>query len=101
MSEKEKQFKFTGKIVRCTYDTPDYKIYAVDVDKQKFPNVKHTKYGTVSILGELHDLTIGVDYEMTGIEQVSKYGYSYKILNIKRDIPKTAEDMQLFLRLHL
>lgn len=97
MSEKEKEYKFSGRVVRCTYDTPDYKIFALDVDKKKYPNVKHNKYGNVTILGELHELTIGVDYEIVAVEQTTKYGISYKVLNIKRDMPTTAEDMYLFL----
>lgn len=97
MSEKEKEYKFSGKVVRCTYDTPDFKIFALDVEKDKYPNIKHNKYGNVTILGELHELTIGVDYEIVAVEQTSKYGMSYKVLNIKRDMPTTAEDMYLFL----
>lgn len=97
MSEKEKEYKFSGRVVRCTYDTPDYKIFAFDVDKKKYPNIKHNKYGNVTILGELHELTIGVDYEIVAVEQTTKYGISYKVLNIKRDMPTTAEDMYLFL----
>ena len=97
MSEKEKEYKFSGRVVRCTYDTPDYKIFALDVDKKKYSNVKHNKYGNVTILGELHELTIGVDYEIVAVEQTTKYGISYKVLNIKRDMPTTAEDMYLFL----
>lgn len=97
MSEKEKEYKFSGKVVRCTYDTPDFKIFALDVDKNKYPDIKHNKYGNVTILGELHELTIGVDYEIVAVEQTSKYGMSYKVLNIKRDMPTTAEDMYLFL----
>lgn len=97
MNEKEREYKFSGKVVRCTYDTPDFKIFALDVDKKKYPEIKHNKYGNVTILGELHELTIGVDYEIVAIEQVSKYGMSYKVLNIKRDMPTTAEDMYLFL----
>lgn len=95
--EQTKEFKFIGKIVRCTYDTSDFRIYAVDVDKKKYPNIKHNKYGNVTILGELHELTIGVDYEIVVVEQTTKYGISYKVLNIKRDMPTTAEDMYLFL----
>lgn len=97
MSEKEKEYKFSGRVVRCTYDTPDFKIFALDVEKDKYPNIKHNKYGNVTILGELHELTIGVDYEIVAVEQTSKYGMSYKVLNIKRDMPTTAEDMYLFL----
>lgn len=97
MSEKEKQYKFSGKVIRCTYDTPDFRIFAIDVDKEKYPNIKRTKYGNVSILGELSELTEGVEYEIVATEHTSKYGISYKVLNIKRDIPTTAEDMYLFL----
>ena len=92
-----KQYKFKGTIVKCTYDTPDFKIYAVDVNKKDYPNIKHNKYDNVSILGELTELTLGVEYEITAEEQVNKYGTSYKVINIRRDIPTTVEGTYLFL----
>jgi exodeoxyribonuclease V alpha subunit len=92
-----KQYKFKGVVVRCTYNTPDYKIYAVDVSKIDYPDVKQNKYNNVSILGELSDLTLGVEYEITAEEQTNKYGTSYKVINIKRDMPTTAEGTYLFL----
>ena len=94
---KEKQLKFKGVIIRCNYNTPDYKIYAVDVSKKDYPNIKQNKYNNVSILGELSDLTLGVEYEITAEEQINKYGISYKVVNIKRDIPTTTEDTYSFL----
>ena len=97
MSEKEKQYKFSGKVVRCTYNTPDFRIFALDIDKKKYPDIKRTKYGNVSILGELPELTESVEYEVVAVEQTSKYGVSYRVLNIKRDMPTTEEDMYLFL----
>ena len=92
-----KQYKFKGVVVRCTYDTPDYKIYAIDVDNNDYPDIKHNKYGNVSILGELAELAFGVEYEITAEEQVNKYGVSYKVLNIRRDMPTTIESTYLFL----
>ena len=92
-----KQYKFKGVIIRCTYDTPDYKIYAVDVNKNNYPDIKQNKYGNVSILGELSDLTLGVEYEITAEEQINKYGISYKVINLRRDIPTTVEDTYSFL----
>ena len=92
-----KQYKFKGVVVRCTYDTPDYKIYAIDVSKKDYPDVKQNKYGNVSILGELSDLTLGVEYEITAEEQTNKYGTSYKVINLRRDIPTTTEGTYLFL----
>ena len=97
MRKEEKEYKFSGKVVRCTYDTPDFRIFALDVDSKKYPDIKKNKYNNVTILGELHELTVGVTYEISAVEQLGKYGMSYKVLNIKRDVPTTEEDMYLFL----
>lgn len=94
---EQKQFKFKGVVVRCTYNTPDYKIYAVDINRLDYPDIKINKYNNVSILGELSDLTLGVEYEITAEEQTNKYGTSYKVINIRRDIPTTAEGTYIFL----
>ena len=94
---EEKRFKFKGVVIRCTYDTPDYKIYAMDVSKTDYPDIKHNKYNNVSILGELTDLTLGVEYEVTAEEQTNKYGTSYKVINLRRDIPTTVEGTYIFL----
>lgn len=95
--DKEKQYKFKGVVVRCTYNTPDYKIYAVDVSRKDYPDIKQNKYNNVSILGEIAELTLGVEYEITAEEQTNKYGTSYKVINIRRDIPTTVEGTYLFL----
>ena len=92
-----KQYKFQGIIDKCIYNTPDFKIYAVVVDKTKYPELKQSKYGNISITGEISDLTLGVEYEITAEEQTNKYGISYKVINIKRDIPTTTEGTFLFL----
>lgn len=94
---EQKQFKFKGVVVRCTYNTPDYKIYAVDINRLDYPDIKINKYNNVSILGELADLTLGVEYEITAEEQTNKYGTSYKVINIRRDIPTTVEGTYIFL----
>ena len=53
MSE-EKKYKFKGTIVKCTYNTPDFKIYAVDVNKNDYPDVKQNKYNNVSIYADIN-----------------------------------------------
>ena len=92
-----KQYKFKGVIEKCVYNTPDFKIYAVNVDKIKYPELKQNKYNNISIIGELSELTLGVEYEITAEEQDNKYGTSYKVINIKRDLPTTVEGTYLFL----
>ena len=96
MSE-QKQHKFQGIIDKCIYNTPDFKIYAVVIDKNKYPELKQSKYGNISITGEISDLTLGVQYEITAEEQVNKYGTSYKVVNLRRDVPTTTEGTYLFL----
>lgn len=93
----DKQYKFKGIIDKCVYNTPDFKIYGVSVDKTKYPELKLNKYGNISITGEISDLTLGVEYEITAEEQVNKYGVSYKVVNLRRDVPTTIEGTYLFL----
>ena len=92
-----KQYKFKGVIEKCIYNTPDFKIYAVVVDKNKYPELKQSKYGNISITGEISELTLGVEYDITAEEQTNKYGTSYKVINLRRDIPTTTEGALLFL----
>ena len=96
MSEKEVTFK--GCVVKCIYDSADFKVYALDVDGNAYPDIKKNQYNNSSISGELPKLTTGVEYEITAIETIGKYGVSYKVKNIKRDMPVTEKDTYLFLR---
>lgn len=95
---KEQEYKFSGRVERCVYNSEDFKVYALAVDLKKYPNIKQNKFNNVTISGELSDLTIGVEYEITGIEAPFKNGMGYRVLNIRRDMPTTAEDMFLFLQ---
>lgn len=96
-TKNDKEVIFKGRVVRQTYDGGDYKIYAVDVEKEKYPDIKFTKYGNATITGEMHELGVGIEYEIKAIEENTKYGYSYKVLNIRRNKPTTASDMYVFL----
>lgn len=94
---ENKQYKFKGIVQKCIYNTPDFKIYAVNVNKADYPDIKQNKYNNVSIAGELSDLVLGVEYEITAEEQPNKYGVTYKVINLKRDLPTTTEGTYLFL----
>lgn len=97
MSEKEKRYEFTGIVEKCIYDSSDFRVYALDVDTKRYSDIKKNSYGNVSISGEMPELAIGVQYEVTAIETKSKYGTSYKVFNIKRDVPISEVDTKLFL----
>lgn len=96
MSKKE--VKFNCKVVKCMFNSDNYKIYATEVDKKKYPNIKHNKYDNVTIYGDVHNLVVSQSYEVTAVEQLDKYGYGYNIANIRMDKPKNEEEVYMFLR---
>ncbi len=83
----------------CSFNTENFKIYAVDVDETKYQGLKKNKYGNISILGNTHDLGLGIEYSVKAEEQKSKngYGYQYQIISIKRDRPTNERTTQMFL----
>jgi len=89
---------FEGVVVANPYNTEDYKIYGLNVDYLKFPHIKQNKYSNVSIVGNLPDLEDGVEYTVNAEETSGKNGISYKVINIKRDKPKTEASTRLFLQ---
>lgn len=95
---EEKIIQFKGTIVRCVCDKNNFKVYAANVDQNEYPDVQINKYRNVSITGDLPDLVLDVEYEITAQEKQTKYGISYYVLNIRRDIPTTQEDVYEFLR---
>lgn len=97
MSSKERQYEFVGSIVRSIYNSADFRVYALDVDTKKYPDIKKNRYDNVSISGEMPELTLGTQYEVVATETESKYGVSYNVLNIKREEPKSEEDTKIFL----
>lgn len=97
IKEKEKIYYFTGRVSREIYNSESFKVYALNVDKKKYPDVKRNKYNNVGISGELPTLSDDTEYRIEGIEQTTKYGISYKVLNIRRNEPTTEEDMLIFL----
>ena len=74
------KISFTGTVIREIYMSEDWKIYAVDVDREKYPLIKYTKYGDCSVCGDIQSLTPREKYNFTCVEQNTKYGYSYKIV---------------------
>ena len=90
-------YKFKGKITRRVYSSEDFKVYAVDVDTKIYKDIKKNKYNNVSIVGDLGDLTFGVEYDIAATEENSQNGISYKVLNISRKKPTTIEDSFTFL----
>lgn len=94
----KKDVKFNCKIVKCMYNSENYKIYATNIDEKEYPNIKHNKYNNVTIYGDVHNLVVSQSYEVTAVEQLDKYGYGYLITNIRMNKPKDEEEVYTFLR---
>ena len=97
-----KTVEFTGTVVRKIWEdeSSGYRIFATDVKPDEITRLelKRTKYGNIAIQGNLHELGEGLDYQIKAEETNGKNGYSYKVIHISRNRPKSAEDMYMFLK---
>lgn len=93
----DEQVEFKGTVVKCVYSSDTFKTYALDVDTKQHPFIKLNKYKNVSLIGDLSDLVIGVEYDITAKEENTKYGVSYRAVNVRRDMPTNATDTRAFL----
>lgn len=94
----DNEVKFVGTMVRKVYDDEDYKIYGLDVSREEYPDIKRNKFKNVTLTGALPELSEGISYEITAIEEQTKYGYSYKVVNIRQNKLRDSYDMYLFLK---
>ena len=98
MKAKGKIVEFVGRVVRQTYSSENYKMYAVDVDREKYPDIKFTIYGNAVIGGNLHSLTPESEYYIKAEEKNGKKGYKYEVLNIRKTDLRNEEDVYAFLQ---
>ena len=92
------QVEFKGTVVKCVYSSPNFKTYALDVDDVSYPTIKHNKFDNVSLIGDLSDLVIGIEYDVVATEEQTKYGVSYRGINVRRDLPTKTSDVKAFLQ---
>lgn len=94
----KKQVEFVGRVVRQIYSSEDYKMYSVEVDKEKYPDIKFTIYGTATIGGNLHSLTSNAEYYIVATEKNGSRGYMYNVTNIRKTDLKSEGDVYTFLQ---
>lgn len=90
--------KFEVTPIHCIYGSDKYKIYACDIDRAKYPDVKLNQYGNVSIVGDCGELTLNMPYDIEAEEKQSKYGYQYNIKYVKQQKPMSTSGLRDFLR---
>lgn len=97
-----KNVKFNGKVVKKIFiaDKGDFKIYAVEVDKKQFSDIKMTIYNNVTIKGIMPVLTINQEYEILAEEiwDSNRQSYSYNISSIQMLKPRDSNGMYEFLK---
>lgn len=93
-----KEIEFVGRVDRQIYSSDNYKMFAVNVDKEKYPNIKFTVYGNCTVAGDLHSLTPGAEYLIKATEKQGQKGYLYNVINIKKTELHSEEDVYTFLQ---
>lgn len=93
----EETYSFKATMQKCIYCSDTFKVYAMNVDKNEYPNIKHNQYDNVSISGDLPVLSTDLEYEIIAYEETGKYGPGYKVKSITREGPKSDEDIYSFL----
>ena len=89
--------KFEATPVKCIFNAENFHIYACDIDRHKFPDVKLNNYFNVTISGDCGDLSLGMLYDIEAEEKQSKYGYDYRIKYIKQQKPMSDAGLRQFL----
>ena len=75
----------TAKITKKVFEKDNFRIYGA-VPTDNAGAVEINQYGTITLVGEVHELTVNEEYKLTVKEEKSKYGLNYKILKVRRDI---------------
>lgn len=92
----KKEFKATP--IKCLYNSEDYKIYACTINGFTYPQIKVSKYGTVTIKGDIQELNLDCEYIIKASEMKDKYGISYQVVNIRSEKPVTLSNSRTFLQ---
>ena len=92
-----KEFICTPKAL--VYNTENYKIYGAEIDTIKYPDLKLNDFNNVSLLGNIHELGLGIFYKVKAEEKKDKKGrgYGYHIIHIQRERPTNEHTTRMFL----
>lgn len=71
-----------------------FRIYACDTDES---HIKRNNFGNISLIGNLPELSLGVEYEVRAKEEKKDRGYQYKVVSIKRNKPMDSFAVRMFL----
>lgn len=88
--------KFDAKPIKMVYEKNGFRMYGCNSDSL---TVHKNSYGNIMIKGDIPELSEKITYHIEAEELYdSKYGYSYKVIKIQNDLPKTEEEIFIFLQ---
>lgn len=95
---KKEIVTFDAIIDTIIYDSDNYKVYGV-TPVSNIENIKLTKYGNTTIIGNIPKLNVGSKYTLNTVEEYnSRYSSNqYKVVSIDTKIPKTEGEIKVFL----
>lgn len=94
----DEQVEFRATPVRCVYSSDNFKVYGCAIDEKKYPHIAMNRFKNVSISGDLPELSLNTEYEISATAEKGKYGISYRVAYIQRDLPKTKDGVLAFLQ---
>ena len=96
---EDKIVEFEGTVSRCVFNSPNYKVYGMGVNKAKFPNLAYNNFGNITISGKnIFELENNVLYKIKAKEVYNnKFGTQYEVISIGADTPIEANDVHKFL----
>lgn len=89
---------FVGQPTALISDYNGWKLYGVDIDANIYSDLKLNRYGNISLVGNIPELSFYTDYNIQAEESKHpKYGWQYKMKEIYKDQPTTLEATRKFL----
>ena len=80
------------------FNSENYKIYVVEVNKEVYPNIKGNKKEEIVLVGNIPNLIPSLEYKIQSYIEVNKnWGIQYSVKSIKQDKATDLESSRKFL----
>jgi len=96
LSNNMLSFKCT--IKRERFNSENYKIYVVDIDRKAYPQLAHNKSGEYILVGDIQNLIPHAEYKVKASLEINKnFGAQYKVASVSKDKPTDINSSKRFL----
>lgn len=90
------EFKCT--MLKERFNSDNYKIYVVDINKEVYPNVKGNKKDEIVLVGNIPNLLPNLEYNVQCYIEINKnWGLQYSVKSIRQDKATDLESSRKFL----